>query len=289
MEAVTAKQFEAELSRQVLKELEGPVPARHAGKGVKIISSEHIVQVVGASAKAKASAAKPALPKTGSLRASRRALSEKDLASFYKVRVHRAVRAAFQNSVGAEDDFVIVSVSGTQHQAILRAVVKGLPEVVERRQANQLEKHIESLVDVYLPKDPLASAYAELANDNAKARAELLAEMPMLQAAEIASLAGHDARNRSVTASRWKKTGQIFAVRHNGTDLYPAFQFRDQQPHPTIAKVLAVLPEAMSGWKIAFWFAGANGWLAGARPMDRLDATDQIVSAAQHEGEAWAG
>ncbi|HEY4077399.1 MAG TPA: hypothetical protein VGM26_10770 [Rhizomicrobium sp.] len=139
-------------------------------------------------------------------------------------------------------------------------------------------------MDAYLPVDPLAPVYAEFANDNAKARADLINEMPMLPAAAVASLAGHDARNRSVTASRWKKARSIFAVRHNGNDLYPAFQFRDQEPHPTVGKVLAALPETMSGWKIAFWFAGANGWLGGARPMDRLDTVDQIVSAARHEG-----
>lgn len=256
METYSAKQLEAEVSRLVLKELQVEKSAVKP-KGTKVVRG-------------------------GVDRAVNAGLA------FCKERVDRAVKVAIEESVG-NGDIVIVKMLATTHEQIFRLVVKGLPEIVERRHANQLEKHIESLVDTYLPADPLAPAYAELINDNAKARAHLIEKMPMLTAAAVASLAGHDAKNRSVTASRWKKAGLIFAVRHNGSDLYPAFQFRDQEPHPTIAKVLTTLPETMSGWKIAFWFAGPNGWLAGARPMDQLDAVEQVVSAARHEGEAWIG
>ncbi len=282
VEAFSAKQLEAEVSRLVLKELQTEEPSPKP-KGTKTISGRGHV---GAKS-AKANPAKPSLPQKGEVRGTRRAVTESELA-FYKARVSRAVKVAFRESVG-NGAIVIVKMHAMPHEQIFRLVVKELPDIVERRHADQLEKQIESLVDTYLPADPLAPAYAELINDNAKARANLIEKISFLTAADVANLAGHGAQNRSVTASRWKKNRQIFAVRHNGGDLYPAFQFREQEPHPTIAKILATLPDTMSGWKIAFWFAGANGWLGGARPMDQLDAVDQVVSAARHEGEVWVG
>jgi hypothetical protein len=278
VEAYSAKQLEAEVSHRVLKELQVE----------DAIAKPKATKVVRGTAHAGGKAvARPSVPKKGVGRGIRHAVKPGQLA-FYTKRVNRAVKIAFEESVG-EGDIVIVKMPHTAHEQIFRLVVKGLPDIVERRHADQLEKHIESLVDTYLPVDPLAPAYAELINDNAKARANLIEKMPMLTSAAVASLAGHDAQNRSITASRWKKARLIFAVRHNGSDLYPAFQFRDQEPHPTIAKVLLAFPETVSGWKIAFWFAGANGWLAGARPMDQLDAVEQVVAATRHEGEAWMG
>jgi hypothetical protein len=78
-------------------------------------------------------------------------------------------------------------------------------------------------------------------------------------------------------------------VPSRGSELYPAFQFREGQPHPAVAKILRELPKQMSPWQIAFWFVSSNGWLRGATPADRLDDEEAVVKAAHRESEPIVG
>src|SRR6202030_2792111 len=132
-------------------------------------------------------------------------------------------------------------------------------------------KNIDTLVGLYLPDDPVAEARRAIETDNARQRARFLSEVACLTSKEIAQNAGHQAANASVTASRWKQQGRIFSVPSRGSELYPAFQLREGQPHPTVAKILRELPEQMTSWQIAFWFTSSNSWLRGAAPADHLD------------------
>ena len=68
-----------------------------------------------------------------------------------------------------------------------------------------------------------------------------------------------------------------------------AFQFRDGEPHPAIARILAALPVTLTPWQIAFWFVSANGWLDDETPKDRLDEVEAVIEAARHEGEEVMG
>ena len=80
-----------------------------------------------------------------------------------------------------------------------------------------------------------------------------------------------------------KKSGDIFAVQHRGSEYFPAFQFQDGRPHPTVKPVLAALPASLSPWQRAFWFVSANGWLADRVPAEMLDDATPVIAAAQHE------
>jgi hypothetical protein len=124
-----------------------------------------------------------------------------------------------------------------------------------------------------------------LVMDNLPARRRFFEEVPCLTSEEVAALAGHTARNGSMTASRWKQAGRIFSVPGPREDVYPAFQFQDGKPHPTVARVLAELPKRKSPWQVAFWFVSNNGWLGGATPAARLADGDTVVAAARHEAE----
>ncbi|HEY8610542.1 MAG TPA: hypothetical protein VIL69_04540 [Roseomonas sp.] len=120
--------------------------------------------------------------------------------------------------------------------------------------------------------------WAALAADNLAIRDRFLAEIPVRSGAAVGTQA--EAR---------REQGRIFSVEHRGTQVYPAFQFRDGQPHPTIAKVLAALPEGFSDWQRAFWFVVSNGWLGRQEPIELLNDPEALVGAAMHAGDEFIG
>ena len=199
-----------------------------------------------------------------------------------------AVSAALDQYLGGTDQIFLLSAGGDLSQVIAKVMVQ-VPHAVRARQQVFTEAHLDALVDVYLPNDPLAGPLAEIERDNAEAQARFIETVRCYSAEEIAALAGHEASNRSATATRWKTQGAIFGVRRLGRDRYPAFQFQDGRPRKVIGKVLKALPEGMSPWQMALWFASANGWLDGSAPMDRLGDETALVAAATREGDDWVG
>lgn len=93
-------------------------------------------------------------------------------------------------------------------------------------------------------------------------------------------MSAHTAENTSEPASRWKSEGKTLGVRVNGRDLYPAFQFEDGAPRLIIKRILDVLPNEMSAWQKAIWFASGNGWLDGANPQGCLENGESVIDAA---------
>jgi hypothetical protein len=168
-------------------------------------------------------------------------------------------------------------------------VVERVPEIARIRRQELTEKNIDALVELYLADDPVAEARRAIETDNARERARFLSDVACLTSREIAQNAGHQAANASVTASRWKQQGRIFSVPSRGSELYPAFQFREGQPHPAVAKILRELPKQMSPWQVAFWFTSSNSWLRGAAPAERLDDEEAVVKAAHRESEPIVG
>ena len=134
-----------------------------------------------------------------------------------------------------------------------------------------------------------SGAQAQLAVDNLEMRREYLDETPTLTAADIHMASGLQSRNTSEPASRWKGEGKLFAVRVGRRDLYPVFQFEDGAPRSVIKDILGALPETMTGWQKALWFASGNGWLDGDEPQRRLDDRQQVVEAASRLAEPASG
>lgn len=129
----------------------------------------------------------------------------------------------------------------------------------------------------------------ELDIDNAKLRAEYLQETLLLTETEVAAVSGTRQQNKRESVSVWKREGKLFAVRHSGIDLYPAFQFEDGAPLPIMERILTVLPKDMSGWQVAMWFASGNGWLGGDEPQERLSEPDAVIVAAQRLADPAVG
>jgi len=203
-------------------------------------------------------------------------------------RIQEALSAAFDERLGGMGELFFITEGGDLSPVIAKVIVQA-PQAVRARRGAFTEAHLDALVDVYLAHDPLAGPLAEIERDNAEAQARFIETVKCYSAEEVAALAGHAAANRSATATRWKSQRAIFGVRRLGRDRYPAFQFQDGRPRKVIGKALKALPEGMSPWQTALWFASPNGWLEGAAPMDRLGDEAALVVAATREGDDWVG
>lgn len=174
------------------------------------------------------------------------------------------------------------------HRSAVRAFLEKVVSVSATLDESRLESAIGKLADVLLP-DELADARGGLASDNLELRDRFIAEVPQLSSAEIGAQAGLTTKNLYATAARWKKNGDIFSVHHRGKEYFPAFQFREGRPHPTVKKVLGALPSRLSSWQRAFWFVSTNGWLSDNAPADMLDDPEAVTAAAKHETEEVIG
>ena len=166
--------------------------------------------------------------------------------------------------------------------ALLRQALALVASLQRRRE--QMERTIESMLPAEVPSE----AAVLQARRNAEAREELLREFGALTSSEVAELAGSRAKNRAALANRWRKEGRIFAVTHHGQTYYPGFQLdAEGRPLPIVAEVLRTFGERTSPWQTALWFAGANGWLDGARPVDvLLSEPEKVAEAARREATA---
>ena len=164
---------------------------------------------------------------------------------------------------------------------LLERALEVLPSLAAERGSRLSEANIEKILDVILSDAPRPRVENELEIDNARLRSRYLQETPLLTGAEVRAASGLNPRNKSEPASRWKREGKLFAVRHSGVDHYPAFQFADGTPRPVVKAILAAFPKDMTAWQIAMWFASGNGWLDGDEPQERLSDPDAVVEAAR--------
>ncbi len=184
-------------------------------------------------------------------------------------------------STEAPGDWTLVGTHNPELAQLVRRVLARLEPMAAMHRRKLSDRNIELMVESILSDAPRDDIHAALEMDNAGLRAEYLRETPMLTGAEVRAASGLSPKNASEPASRWKREGRVFAVRHAGRDLYPAFQFADGQPRLVIKQILAVMPSSATPWQIALWFASGNGWLDGAEPRACLDATDEVVEAAR--------
>lgn len=165
---------------------------------------------------------------------------------------------------------------------VLARSLRALPARAAERRARVAEENILRLMDVLIDDAPRNEIDSELERDNARLRATYLRDTPTLTSAEVRGASGLAPKNKSEPASRWKREGKIFAVRVGGKDHYPAFQFADGEPIPALKKILSALPDDLTSWQTALWFASGNGWLDGAAPQDCLRRPNDVVAAAEH-------
>ena len=206
-------------------------------------------------------------------------LTPDDLAAL-PVGVRKKISAAFGSTDALSGGWFLVGDATEGLAQLIERAVDMFPAIAAKRSAQLTEANIEKMLDVMLSDAPRAPVDTALDIDNARLRSEYLQETPLLTGAQVRAASGRKPHNQSEPASRWKREGKLFAVRRSGIDLYPAFQFVDGVPRPVIRKILAALPNDMTGWQVAMWFASGNGWLDGAEPQERLSDPDAVVHAA---------
>lgn len=167
-----------------------------------------------------------------------------------------------------------------------------LAQLVRQGFARHEREALESLVEALVPNAPLTPTQFKEAAMLAKARTAVLADGNWLTTAQIAELAGFSASNPSAQPNKWKRDGQIFAIRHRGVDYFPGYGLDPKtgyRPRKAMARLIEAFGESKDGWGLAYWFSSANSFLGGKRPQDLLATQpDRVLAAAADEQEAVA-
>lgn len=124
----------------------------------------------------------------------------------------------------------------------------------------------------------------EQARLNQRARQAFVDEFPVLSATQVHELIGSTAKNVHAGATRLRREGRIFGVKVDDEYRYPAFQFDEYGAAKAVIRKLLSAAGHLRGWGLALWLAAPNGYLAGARPVDLLDAEpDRAIEAVRRE------
>ena len=148
------------------------------------------------------------------------------------------------------------------------------------------EPHQLIVEPLVTPAAPTATALVE-ARMLADAKNAILQSKDYVTAKEIAEIAAYSGTKPSAQPSRWKRTKQIFAINHGGTDYFPFFALdaaNDYKPYPALAHILRIFGDAKGPWGCAFWFEAGNSYLGGRAPKILLKTDPaRVVMAAKIE------
>ncbi|EYD74373.1 hypothetical protein Rumeso_04058 [Rubellimicrobium mesophilum DSM 19309] len=149
---------------------------------------------------------------------------------------------------------------------------------------------------------PPSHAEQRLRQANLRLRADLLREMPVL---DVGGRMGrpHQAGvgvgategvgsdvDPAQSLWAWLDERRLFGVEWKSRVLVSVFQLdASGQPRAVVGEILTLLPQDMTAWQVAFWFASANGWLGGDYPCERLDDRDAVLLAARRLAEGTIG
>ncbi len=121
-----------------------------------------------------------------------------------------------------------------------------------------------------------------ISRDTLEWRQQFMRSNPSWTSAQVAAESTSTARNRAAIASRWLREKKIFAIRYEGQQCFPRFQFQDGAPSPVIAQVIKIFPEHATGWDLAYFFATPNPNIGGRRPTELLKSNPaRVVSLAE--------
>jgi hypothetical protein len=122
----------------------------------------------------------------------------------------------------------------------------------------------------------------EISRDTLEWRQQFIRSNPSWTSAQVAAESTSTARNRAAIASRWLREKKIFAIRYEGQQCFPRFQFQDGIPSPVIAQVIKIFPEHATGWDLAYFFATPNPNIGGRKPIELLKLNPaRVVSLAE--------
>ena len=180
-----------------------------------------------------------------------------------------------------------------EEQRAVEEMVRSIAESVIALRSDRREESRQRLVELFAGDDAkLSPVDVQSARLEADALAALASGTQWLTAAEVGALARLGQANPFGTVGRWKRNGQIFAIRRDGRDHFPRYAFGgDYRPLPAMASVLTELSRHGPEW-IAGWFESTSGFLGGARPRELIATEPERVIAAARDtvqAEEFAG
>ncbi len=121
-----------------------------------------------------------------------------------------------------------------------------------------------------------------IARDTLEWRKQFVSANPLWTSAQVAAESTSTAKNRAAIASRWLREKKIFAVKYEGQQSFPRFQFQDGAPSPVIAQVIETFPAHVIGWDLVYFFATPNQNIGGRKPLELLKSNPaRVISLAQ--------
>lgn len=199
----------------------------------------------------------------------------------------REIRESLQDT--DNNQFVVFQLAHANKStasAFAEAVRLIAPLIIDRLAIHKtatLKKLVDALVPAASPPEHLVTE----ARMNADARQTVLESAEWISAVRLSEIAGFKGQNASAQPNKWKREGKVFALRHDGNDLYPAYALdRDMQYRPIkgLVPILKVFKGKLDAWDIAIWFASANSFLGGTAPKDLLkSAPERVLAAAEDE------
>jgi hypothetical protein len=215
-------------------------------------------------------------------------LTPEDIAAL-PATLRKKIECIQSEKMTAHSEWILVGAKSGRDARLVDKTMRALPRIASKKRDLITERNIEILINMLLEGEDHAQIDEDLILDNAHLRASYLKSIPTLDSAKVRLLSGLKPKNKSEPASRWKREGRVFAVRHAAIDLFPAFQFHDDAPRPAIKKILKALPDHLTPWQIAFWFASGNGWLDSKSPQECLGTPDLVIKAARLMNEQALG
>lgn len=170
-------------------------------------------------------------------------------------------------------------------RAEIADVERVMPELfgmlVEHRALRGKQQRAE-LVKLLVRDVPMKPIEMKLVKLQARALERIYCGTSWLTADEIGTLGKHGTANPAAAAHRWKSSGQLFAIRRDGRDMYPRYALGDDfTPLAAIKKVLKSLV-GFDPLRVAGWFESTSSFLGGKRPRELIASQpERVVQAAQ--------
>jgi hypothetical protein len=123
----------------------------------------------------------------------------------------------------------------------------------------------------------------------ARRRGELIDQFDFLDIAEVADLLGLTGDDRETEVKKLNDQGQVMAVRIQGNDGYPGFQFHPEsgQPLPIMSRLIAnfgVQGDSVGSWGLVYWLTGPCGLLEDRTPLNLiLQDPNRVLDVAEEE------
>lgn len=120
----------------------------------------------------------------------------------------------------------------------------------------------------------------------ATARQKVLSATSWLTQAELGGLTNISSPELEAQVREWKEVKMLFSVLHEGIELFPAYAFANDKllPLSELQAILTLFARKKDDWGVAYWFAGANGYLGGKKPQDVLQTKpEEVLLAAKDE------